>query len=268
MRPVLFHIGPYIIWSHEVFVVLGLATAVTISWRRATREGRADQQLLWIIAGGLLAAALLARLGVVFRYLQQADTPTLAGFLRQSGRTVLGGLAGGYAGVVLTKRLIGYRRATGDLFAPGVALGMAVGRIGCFLAERPGTVTSLPWAIRVPADAAPRIPRCAPCLTGEAMHPSFLYESAFLLVASWLLFRLTRRRALPASWMVEGDLFKLFLLAYALFRFSVEFVRGNPTMAFGLSGSQLMLIPSSIVLALYFIRRRQRAYAPLAALPS
>jgi hypothetical protein len=45
-------------------------------------------------------------------------------------------------------------------------------------------------------------------------------------------------------------------------------VRGNPVMGFGMSGSQLMVLPSSILLALYFVRRRQRAFAPLAPLPS
>jgi phosphatidylglycerol---prolipoprotein diacylglyceryl transferase len=268
MRPVFFHIGTTVVWSHEIFVALGVAVALVASWRIARERGRANQELLVIIAGGLLGAAILARLGLALRYLQQADDPSLLGFLRHSGRTVLGGLAGGYGGVVATKRFIGYGRSTGDLFAPGVALGMAIGRIGCFLAERPGTVTALPWGVRVPADAAPRIAQCPACLTGESMHPSFLYESAFLALASWLLFRFVRRRAYPASWMVEGDLFKLFLLGYAVFRFFVEFVRGNPVMGLGMSGSQLMVLPSSIVLALYFVRRRQRAFAPLAPLPS
>ena len=62
---------------------------------------------------------------------------------------------------------------------------------------------------------------------------------------------------LPAPWMREGDLFKLFLLAYATFRFFVEFVRGNPVMAFGLSGSQLTVLPSALVLATYFHLRRR-----------
>ena len=268
MRPVFFQIGTTVVWSHEIFVALGVAVALMASWRIARERGRADQDLLIIIAGGLLGAAILARVGLAIRYLQQAEDPSLLGFLRHTGRTVLGGLAGGYGGVVATKRLIGYARSTGDLFAPGVALGMAIGRIGCFLAERPGTVTALPWAVRVPADAAPRIAQCPACLAGESMHPSFLYESAFLAVVSWLLFRFVQRRAYPASWMVEGDLFKLFLLAYAVFRFFVEFVRGNPVMGFGMSGSQLMVLPTSILLALFFVRRRQRAFGSLAPLPS
>ena len=268
MRPVLFQIGTTVIWSHEIFVALGVAIALIASWRIARERDRANQDLLVIIAGGLLGAAILARLGLAIRYLQEADAPSLLGFLRHTGRTVLGGLAGGYGGIVLTKRLIGYSRSTGDLFAPGVAFGMAVGRIGCFLAERPGTVTSLPWAVRVPADAAPRIVQCPACLAGESMHPSFLYESAFLALVSWQIFRFVQRRTYPASWMVEGDLFKLFLLVYAAFRFFVEFVRGNPVIGFGMSGSQLMVLPTSILLALYFDRRRQRAFAPLAPLPS
>ena len=268
MRPVLFQIGTTVIWSHEVFVALGVAVALVASWRIARERGRADQELLIIVAGGLLGAAILARLGLAIRYLQQADDPSLLGFIRHGGRTVLGGLAGGYGGVVATKRLIGYSRSTGDLFTPGVALGMAIGRIGCFLAERPGTITSLPWGIRVPADAAPRIVQCPACLTGESMHPSFLYESIFLALMSWVLFRFVHRRTFPASWMVEGDLFKLFLLVYAVFRFFVEFVRGNPVMGLGMSGSQLMVLPTAILFALYFVRRRQRAFAPLAPLPS
>ena len=266
MRPILFWLGDTAVWSHAVFVALGLLIALVVSWRVARRQGRANQELLWIVAGGLVGAALMTRFGLVLRYLQDAAEPSVAGFLRSGGRTLLGGLAGGYAGVVLTKRLIGYRRATGDIFAPGVALGMAVGRIGCFLAERPGTVTAMPWGVRVQPDAAARIPRCAACLSGAPMHPSFLYEILFLLVAAWALFALSRRRRPPAAWMVEGDAFRGFLLAYAVFRFFVELVRGNPAMAFGLSGSQLMVLPSAVVLALYFARRRRGPdVAPLAA---
>jgi prolipoprotein diacylglyceryltransferase len=128
-------------------------------------------------------------------------------------------------------------------------------------------VTAVAWAVRVPADAAPRIARCPACLTGAPMHPSFLYEIAFLAGAAGVLFALSRRRPL-AAWMVEGDLFKLFLLAYAVFRFFVEFVRGNPIMGFGLSGSQLMVLPSSLILAFYFLRRRRRALSPLAVVSS
>jgi phosphatidylglycerol---prolipoprotein diacylglyceryl transferase len=264
VRPILFRLHDSAVYSHWVFILLGTAVALLVSVREARRAGRWDQDLLVIIAGGLVGAALLARYGLVLRYLQDANEPTLRGFLSYGGKSLLGGLAGAYGGVVITKRLIGYRRRTGDLLLPGVALGMAIGRIGCFLAERPGTVTAMPWAVRVPRDAAARIANCPACAAGLPMHPSFLYESAFLALATWMAFRAVRRPALPAPWMREGDLFKLFLLAYATFRFFVELVRGNPVMAFGLSGSQLMVLPSALVLAAYFHVRR-RGSRPAAA---
>jgi prolipoprotein diacylglyceryltransferase len=223
----------------------------------AVRAARADQNFLTVIAGGLVGAAILARYGLVLRYLWEAHEPTLRGFFSYGAKSLLAGLAGAYAGVVLTKRFIGYRRHTGDLLIPGTALGMAIGRIGCFLAERPGTVTTLPWGVRVPADAAMRIRDCAACVSGAAMHPSFLYEAGFLAIAAWILFRIAKRRTPPAPWMSEGDVFKAFLLAYAVFRFFVEFVRGSPAMALGLTGSQLTVIPGALALAVYFLRRRR-----------
>lgn len=76
-------------------------------------------------------------------HLDPALNPTLLEAWMFGSRSVLGGLTGAYAGVLIAKRLIGYREKTGDLFAPAVALGMAVGRIGCFLTEAPGRPTEL-----------------------------------------------------------------------------------------------------------------------------
>lgn len=268
MRPILLHVGTYVIYSHAVFVALGIVVALATAWRMAARVGRADQDFLIIIAGGLAGAAILARYGLVFRYLFQAHDPSFGGFLGYGGKSLLAGLAGAYAGVVITKRVIGYKRHTGDLLIPGTALGMAIGRIGCFLAERPGTVTTMPWGVRVPPDAAARIADCPACASGGAMHPSFLYEAAFLAGAAWILFRIAKRRTLPTAWMSEGDIFKAFLLAYGVFRFFVEFVRGSPEMALGLSGSQLTVLPGVAALILYFLRRRRAHRVAFAAVPA
>lgn len=263
MRPILFTIGNISILSHGVFVTLGTVVALFASLRIAIRRGRMSHQLVWITAAGLAGAAIFARFGLAFRYALEPGDATLAGLLRYGGLTLLGGLAGAYIGVVLMKRLIGYKRDTGDVFVPGVALGIAIGRIGCFLAERPGTPTTLPWGVHVPAEVAASLRDCEACRSGEAMHPSFLYEAAFLAVLAWWLFRASRRDSLPRPWMVQGDLFKLFLLLYAGFRFLIEFVRGNPIMAFGLSGSQLMVLPAFLALAWYFLRRQQSMDAPV-----
>ncbi len=75
----------------------------------------------------------------------------------------------------VAKRLVGYRVRTGDLFAPAVALGMAVGRVGCLLTELPGTPTGTSYGIRLDADAAQRLGAPA----GVPLHPSFVYEIVF-----------------------------------------------------------------------------------------
>jgi prolipoprotein diacylglyceryltransferase len=118
---------------------------------------------------------------------------------------------------------------------------MAVGRVGCLLSEPPGTPTTLPWGVRWTPDGMPR-------------HPSFVYEIVFHLAAFAALWWWLRPRV-----RVEGDLFKLYLLGYALFRFLVEFVRGNEVVWRGLTRSQLFLIPSAALLAWYFARQRLRA---------
>ncbi len=261
MRPILFHVGTISIWSHAVFVGLGTGVALLSAWYVARARGRDTQELLWIVSGGLVGAAILAKFGLGARYVLDAAEPSVVGFLRDGGRSLLGGMAGAYLGVVITKRLIGYRAHTGDLLAPGVALGIAIGRVGCHLAEPPGTQTMLPWGVRLPDDARLLFANCDACLAGNLMHPSFLYESAFMLLAAWWLYPRALRGRLPAAWMRDGDLFTLFVLAYALFRFTVEFVRGNPAMAWGLSGSQLMVLAVLPVVATRLLRRSRAAMA-------
>ncbi len=249
MVPVLIRIGNVEIGTHEVFVVLGVLTAVLVFRRENQRRGVIDPRLWTIAAGAILTGALFAKLGTGWRYLAEDPEPSLFGLWMHGGKTVLGGLAGAYLGVLITKRLIGYPHRTGDLFAPAVALGIAVGRIGCFLTEPIGTPTSLPWGISVSPEVGAQIPNCPQCATGVPLHPSFLYEIAALL-GLYVVLRLLQPRI-----EIPGELFKLFLLGYGSFRFVVEFVRGNDTFALGLSGSQIFLLMTMPLLYGYFARQ-------------
>lgn len=261
MLPVLFRVGPVEVPTHDAFLVLGTLVAIGLFALEARRRGvMADERLWWVAVGALLGAAVFARVSVSWRYLAREPDPSLAGLWLYGGKTVLGGLAGAYLGALAAKRVVGIRWSTGDLFAPAVCLGLAVGRVGCFLTEQIGTTTSLPWGIRVSPEVAERIPMCPKCAPGVPMHPSFLYEIAFLL-ALFAVLRWLRPRV-----VVQGELFKVFLLAYGVFRFSVEFVRGNETFLWGLSGSQVFLLCTLPLLVAYFARQVVRgAYraAPL-----
>jgi phosphatidylglycerol---prolipoprotein diacylglyceryl transferase len=270
MYPVLFHLGALPVPTHDFFTVLGLLVATGVVFVESQRRGMADRAMATIAVGGLLGAAIGARLGNWWVYVTGGGELTLPGLLVDSGKSILGGLTGAYAGILVTKHLIGYRGRTGDVFAPAAALGIAVGRVGCFLTEQVGTPTSMPWGFEPPAEVLDRIPNCPQCVPGVSMHPSFLYEVAFFLGLFVALMWLRPRVHVP------GELFKVFLATYVVFRFGVEFVRGNHVVAWGLTRSQWFLLGTGPLIAWYFVRQvhsgayRQQpdpVVTPAAALP-
>lgn len=255
MYPVLFHIGSLSVPTHGFFTVLGLLAGTALVVMESRRRDMADRAMATIVVGALVGAALGARAGNWWLYFTRTVHPTLPGLLVDSGKSVLGGLTGAYLGVLVTKRLIGYRAHTGDVFAPAAALGIAVGRIGCFLTEQLGTPTSLPWGFIPPDNVVHRIPNCPQCAPGVALHPSFLYEIVFLVGLFAVLLWLRPRVHVP------GELFKIFLASYAVFRFAVEFVRGNEVVALGLTRSQWFLLAIAPLFLWYFARQlRSGAY--------
>jgi prolipoprotein diacylglyceryltransferase len=188
-------------------------------------------------------------------WLQHVDLRENAGFTEQwlyGNRSILGGLVGAWLGVHVAKRATGYRLRTGDLFAPAVALGMAVGRVGCLLTEQPGTPTGRGWGIALDAAAAARTGSPA----GVPLHPSFVYEIVFHLLAFAALWGWLRHRHLP-----PGETFVWYVAAYGVFRFLVEFVRGNDVAWMGLTRPQLfLLVTVPLVLARIAWQVRRGAY--------
>ena len=250
MFPVLARIGPVTVYTHDFFTLLGFAVGLALYYRALRRDGVLDSRIVLISLAALLGGALGARLITSWEILDdvnQAGLP-LTYVLTHGPRSILGGLAGGYAAIWLTKRALGYTLSTGDYYAAAIPLALAIGRVGCFLSELPlGTPSSLPWAMTVSPDAAAAFPRCPGC--NGPMHPSMLYEIGFQVGAFALI--ASRGTLLP----VRGDTLKLYLLAYGIFRFGVEFVRGNDVQALGLTGPQLVLIPLTALLVIHFARR-------------
>jgi phosphatidylglycerol:prolipoprotein diacylglycerol transferase len=126
-----------------------------------------------------------------------------------AGKSMVGALAGGTLAVELIKRRAGIRRRTGDLFAVPLAIGIAIGRIGCFLAGKQddtyGLPTALPWGIDLG--------------DGVRRHPAQFYEIAAMLILSLVLQRIQPPR------FAEGDRFRVFVLAYYAFRLMVDFLK-------------------------------------------
>jgi phosphatidylglycerol---prolipoprotein diacylglyceryl transferase len=219
--------------THELFVALGVLAAVVVFVVEARRRGRTEDQVVYVVLGALVGGAVFMRMGTWLQHLDLRDNATLAEQWLHGNRSILGGLFGAWLGVHVTKRLVGYRLRTGDLFAPAVALGMAVGRIGCFLTERPGTPTGTSYGIVLDHEQAARVGAPA----GVPLHPSFVYEIAFQLVAFCLLWFWLRHRV-----TAPGETLTFYLAGYGVFRFLVEFVRGNEVAWHGLTRPQLFLL--------------------------
>lgn len=127
------------------------------------------------------------------------------------GKTIIGALLGGYAGVEFTKKLIGYNEPTGDWFAFVVPMGIATGRIGC-----------LQYGCCLGQKCDPGAWYALVDQTGVARWPAAGVELFFNLLALMILFQL---RKFPS---LKGQLFHLYLIGYGGFRFAHEFVRGTP----------------------------------------
>ncbi len=137
------------------------------------------------------------------------------------GKTIVGALMGGTMAVEWTKAHLGIQRRTGDLFVIPLCAGIAVGRLGCFLAglrdRTCGTATTLPWGIDFG--------------DGVRRHPTQLYEILFSVALAFLLYWLRNR---PHR---EGDLYRVFLFGYMFWRLAIDFLKPEPRLA-GLTAIQ------------------------------
>lgn len=185
------------------------------------------EQALWVVVGAALGAAIGSKLAFWLEdpAIAFVNFPDWRHLLQ--GKSIVGGLLGGLLGVEISKRLLGQTRSTGDAFVLPLAVGMCIGRIGCFLAgladHTYGNATNLPWGIDFG--------------DGIARHPTQLYEIAFIVC--WTTLIILRKSRFSET----GDVFRAYLSAYLLFRLLVEFIKPIPMVYPGsLSGIQYLCL--------------------------
>jgi phosphatidylglycerol:prolipoprotein diacylglycerol transferase len=225
-------------------MLLAIAVGVLISRWTQDKLPLSAVERLGIGLGAFCGAFIGARLPFVFG---NWDGLRSGAAWFGDGKTIVAGIVGGYFGVELAKWGLQIRVKTGDSFAVPVAAAVAIGRLACFSAGCCyGTPTSLPWGVVFrTADAQPR-------------HPTQLYEASFHLAAAVILYVLWRRG------LLRGQLIKLYIIAYLVYRFFSEFIRPEPEIWLGLTAYQwaaLALIP----LFAWLWRRDARAIAMRAA---
>jgi phosphatidylglycerol:prolipoprotein diacylglycerol transferase len=202
--------------AYGAMMLAGFALSAAI-WTRMFRS-RGEMAIVYVfgLVGALLGAKVLFWIAELPWRWGDGDVWMQA----LVGRTVLGALLGGYAGVEVGKKLIDHHEPTGDYFACIVPLGIAIGRVGCLLHGCCLGVTCTPswWTIEV---------------HGAAHYPAAAGELAFNLLCAMVLWPLARAK------VGRGQLFHAYLVAYGLFRFGHEFARDTVRWEMGLSPYQV-----------------------------
>jgi prolipoprotein diacylglyceryltransferase len=238
--PVWIAIGSWRLHPHTVFEVLAYAMAfvayLLIRRRRGDRINDTDR---WsVLTATIVGAAIGSRL------LAWLEADTAGGVLNAfGGKTIVGGLLGGWIGTELEKIRRGIRVSTGDLYVFPLVIGVAIGRVGCFLSGLPdgtyGVATTLAWGVDFG--------------DGIARHPTALYESLFVVAIGVVLYRIEGRFA-------PGQLFRTFMLAYLGFRLAVDAIKPGVPVALGLTAIQWACL-AGIVYCGWLLVKHERVVA-------
>jgi phosphatidylglycerol:prolipoprotein diacylglycerol transferase len=226
MYPILFEFFGFPISTFGVMMAVGFLVSAWIVARRLGEYGLdpefSSTILIYAMIGGVLGSKLYFAIDESLR----SGHPFLDLLLSRAGITWYGGLIGGTLLVTLATHFHGLStRVVASCVATAAPFGQACGRIGCFLVgDDYGRPTDLPWGIAFPLGAPP---------TDVPVHPTQLYEVAWLLLIGSLLWR--RRRA-------SRFLFGEYLVAAAVGRFAIEFLRVNQPLALGFTQPQWIAI--------------------------
>jgi prolipoprotein diacylglyceryltransferase len=227
------HDGGVAAFVHIVFECAGIATGAALyrkGQRAAGGPGLTAPGRFAVLVGLLTGAALGNKLAFL------AERPDvwhgwLQGRFAWPGQSIVGGLVGGLVGVEVAKAWTHQTVSTGDAMVWPVAIGIAIGRVGCFAAglhdDTYGLATSWPWGL----DFGDGVPR----------HPTQLYDMAMVALLAWAVNGRFAR--------VPGLAFKLFLSGYLAWRLLIDGFKPVPhAYAGGLSGIQWLC---AVVLACY-----------------
>ncbi len=224
MHPVLIHIGRFTLYSYGLLVATGVLLGLWLAQRQASRAGLEPERVwnlgIYMVLAALAGAKVWLLLADWDYYVAHPRAIFSFGTLL-SGGVFYGGMLAALAVAVVYASRFGMRfLALMDVYAAPVALGHAVGRLGCFAAGCCyGRPTSLPWGVTFTSSDASELvgtPLRIP------LHPTQLYESAANFLIFGVLVFLGRRQRF------SGQLFGAYALLYGTARGAIEFFRGDP----------------------------------------
>lgn len=240
MHPIIGHVGPLTIYSFGLMLAVAVVVCSYLLSRDAKKAGISQEIIFdfvfWVILAGIAGARIffiLLNIGDFVANPQQIIMISNGGLAWQGGL-----IFGGLTGLFYIKRKKLSLRVMADLSAPYLALGQAIGRIGCFL-NGCCYGREVAWGIYFPVHDA-------------HLHPTQLYESVYLLAAFFVLKYLQKKS------LIRGEIFTVYLMFAAVGRFLNEFFRADHiNTAVGLSIFQLVSLGVFFV-GVYFWRRLRR----------
>jgi phosphatidylglycerol:prolipoprotein diacylglycerol transferase len=258
-------IGPLTLHTYGALLAIAFLAGLWIAHREAKRTGldaaRITDMAVYVLIGGLVGARLLL---LVVDWRHYLTNPRDIWSLLQSGGVFYGGLLGALpVAWWYARRHRLDMWPTADVLAPGVVLGQAIGRLGCFAAGCCyGRATNVAWAVTF---TDPYVQRQVGTPMDLPLHPSQIYESLLTLGIFVVVMWIARRKRF------HGQVILAYLALYAAGRFALEYFRGDAArgMVFGgvLSTSQFIaaVMFVSAVLLYPYLARKQRIDPPARA---
>ncbi len=255
-------IGPLTLSYYGMLIMAGVVGATLLSYYQAKKKGLDANiifdSLTWIVVGGIIGARIWHILTPPASMVEQGITtyyylthPLDAIAIWRGGVGIPGAVAGGALAFYLYARKRGINFGLwADIFAPGLALGQAIGRWGNFINQEVyGSPSNLPWAITI--DPEHRLPEFMDVAT---YHPLFLYESIFNLANMGLLLWLSNRFS---DKLKNGDVFLSYLVTYPVYRFFMEYLRLDNSYVGGINANQAMMIVIAVLAGGFLLLRHR-----------
>jgi phosphatidylglycerol:prolipoprotein diacylglycerol transferase len=234
-----YKIGPITIYSWGTFVALGFLVGILLAMRWAKKENIDPDHVLNVSVWSIISSIIGARIVYVIKYWNSyKSNPISMLHLWDGGLIFFGGFLVALSVVLLYlwRYKISYWKFL-DIIAPSVAIGSAIGRIGCFLNGCCyGYETPLLWGVKFPN------------LFGYRHATEIYYTVAFIIVFIYLLY-IKRFKSF------EGEVTTKFFIYYPFAFFIVEIFRDNPRILWHFTGSQIVSLVL-IIFGLYTYNRR------------
>jgi prolipoprotein diacylglyceryltransferase len=202
----------------NLFVILGTIVGVLIYYigiKKTKIESKIKgEDLFFVVIGAFLGGILGAKIPIwIINWNQIISASGIEQVaLIIGGRTVVGAIIGGFFGVEITKKLLGIKISTGNIFAPALAIGVAIGRIGCLVMSCCYGKIAPSWLIgKIYSHGAWR-------------YPTQIYEIIFHFVAFLIMWTKLNKEGEKIK---PYTLFPAYVFSYVIFRFFEEFIRGD-----------------------------------------